>query len=56
MLHIEVRDDGGGGADRDGHGLVWLRDRVTMIGGRLDNGSPVGGGTRIAVTLPLSSA
>ena len=40
MLRIEVRDDGIGGADPDGHGLVGLRDRVTALGGRLRDREP----------------
>lgn len=35
-LRIEVRDDGIGGADPDGHGLIGLRDRATALGGQLD--------------------
>ena len=54
MLHVEVRDDGVGGADPDGHGLVGMRDRVTALGGRLEIESPAGGGTLVAATLPLS--
>jgi signal transduction histidine kinase len=53
-LDIEVRDDGSGGADPDGHGLVGVRDRVTALGGRLKIESPPGGGTLVAATLPLS--
>jgi PAS domain S-box-containing protein len=55
MLHIKVRDDGAGGADPDGHGLVGMRDRVTTLGGRLEIESPAGGGTLVAATLPLSA-
>ncbi len=55
MLRIEVRDDGAGGADPDGHGLVGMRDRVTTLGGRLEIESPAGGGTLVAATLPLSA-
>ena len=55
MLRIEVRDDGAGGADPDGHGLVGMRDRVTTLGGRLEIQSPAGGGTIVAATLPLSA-
>jgi signal transduction histidine kinase len=53
MLRVEVRDDGVGGADRTGHGLVGMSDRVTALGGRLEIASPVGGGTLVAATLPL---
>jgi signal transduction histidine kinase len=53
-LHVEVRDDGIGGADPEGHGLLGLRDRATALGGRLDVESPAGGGTLLAATLPLS--
>ena len=55
MLRIEVRDNGAGGADPDGHGLVGIRDRVTTLGGRLEIESPAGGGTRVAATLPLAA-
>ena len=55
MLRIEVRDDGAGGADPDGHGLVGMRDRVTTLGGRLEIESPAGGGTLVAATLPVSA-
>jgi PAS domain S-box-containing protein len=55
MLRIGVRDNGAGGADPDGHGLVGMRDRVTTLGGRLEIESPAGGGTLVAATLPLSA-
>jgi signal transduction histidine kinase len=54
-LRVEVRDDGIGGADPEGHGLVGLRDRATALGGRLHVESSAGGGTLLAATLPLSS-
>jgi signal transduction histidine kinase len=54
MLHVEVRDDGVGGADPDGHGLIGLRDRATALGGQLNIDSPPGGGTLVVATLPLS--
>jgi signal transduction histidine kinase len=53
LLHVEVRDDGVGGAQPDGTGLLGLGDRLTALGGRLRVESPPGGGTRIAATLPL---
>jgi signal transduction histidine kinase len=54
-LHVEVRDDGIGGADPRGHGLMGIADRATAFGGRLDIESPAGGGTVVAATLPLSA-
>ncbi len=55
LLHVEIRDDGIGGADPHGHGLVGMGDRVTALGGGLEIQSPVGGGTLVAATLPLSA-
>jgi signal transduction histidine kinase len=54
-LRVEVRDDGLGGADPRGHGLVGMADRATALGGRLAIESPVGGGTVVTATLPLSA-
>jgi signal transduction histidine kinase len=53
-LVVEVRDDGIGGADPLGHGLVGLDDRVATLGGQLRIESPAGGGTLVSATLPLS--
>ena len=53
VLRVEVRDDGVGGAIRDGAGLVGLHDRVAALGGRLRVDTPLDGGTLIAATLPL---
>ena len=55
-LRVEIRDDGIGGADPDGQGLLGIGDRVTALGGRLDIDSPPGGGTRLAATLPLHAS
>jgi signal transduction histidine kinase/CHASE3 domain sensor protein len=55
VLRVAVRDDGIGGADPHGHGLVGLGDRAAALGGRLEIDSPVGGGTLLAATLPLST-
>ena len=52
-LHVDVRDDGAGGARLDGSGLVGLSDRVEALGGRLLVDSPPGQGTRVGATLPL---
>jgi PAS domain S-box-containing protein len=54
-LVLEVRDDGVGGADPDGHGLVGIADRVGALGGRLRIASPDREGTVLAVRLPLST-
>jgi signal transduction histidine kinase len=56
VLHVEVRDDGIGGADPHGHGLIGLRDRATALGGRLTIENPARGGTVVAATLPLSES
>ena len=45
-LRLEIRDDGIGGADPGGHGLVGIRDRAAALGGRVDIESPPGQGTR----------
>jgi signal transduction histidine kinase len=55
MLHVEVRDDGIGGADPNGHGLVGIADRVTALVGRLKIEGPASGGTLLAAKLPLST-
>ena len=46
-LHVTVRDDGTGGADAGGHGLVGMNDRITALGGRFELDSPAAGGTSI---------
>jgi two-component system sensor histidine kinase DegS len=62
QLEITVADDGVGfdpanaGQDRDHHGLVGMRERVELIGGRFDIESRSGTGTRIHATLPLRRA
>ena len=53
VLRVEIDDDGVGGADPWGTGLVGMADRVTALGGRLEIDSPPGAGTRVTVTLPL---
>jgi GAF domain-containing protein len=55
MLYLEVRDDGVGGADPLGQGLVGLSDRLTALQGRLGVQSPAQGGTILAATLPFNS-
>jgi PAS domain S-box-containing protein len=55
MLRVEVQDDGIGGADPAGHGLVGMSDRVSALGGWLNIKAPPGGGTLVAASLPLSA-
>ena len=52
-LQVEVRDDGTGGADPAGSGLVGLGDRATALGGRLLVESPPGSGTCLTAEFPL---
>ena len=55
-LLVDVRDDGVGGADPAGHGLVGLADRATALGGRLQVERLASGGTLVAAALPLPLA
>ncbi|HYF79523.1 MAG TPA: sensor histidine kinase [Symbiobacteriaceae bacterium] len=59
-LRLEVGDDGVGfdpGARKAGHfGLTGLRERIALVGGRIDVESAPGQGTRILVTLTLPAA
>ena len=52
-LHVDVRDDGVGGADVEEGGLRGVADRVAALGGRLRIESPPGGGTRLTAEVPL---
>ncbi|UGY92222.1 sensor histidine kinase [Streptomyces gobiensis] len=45
-----------GGADRQGHGLIGMRERIGMVGGSLKAGPRPGGGFRISAALPLRGA
>jgi signal transduction histidine kinase len=52
-LHIEVRDNGIGGAKAAGTGLVGLADRVAALDGTLRLDSPAEGGTLVAANIPV---
>jgi signal transduction histidine kinase len=53
VLRVEVRDDGVGGARKDGTGLVGLDDRLAALDGALRIESAAGGGTLVAATIPV---
>jgi signal transduction histidine kinase len=55
-LSVEVGDDGVGGADPEGHGLLGVGDRVAALGGRLRLDSRSGAGTVVIAALPLPSS
>jgi signal transduction histidine kinase len=55
-LELEICDDGTGSAasvTSGGHGLVGMRERVALYGGRLDAGQRPGGGFEVRVLLPI---
>jgi signal transduction histidine kinase len=51
-LHVEVVDDGRGGADPAGSGLKGLAQRVAALDGSLEVHSPTGGPTVVRALLP----
>ena len=54
-IFVTVEDDGAGGADPDGTGLLGVIDRIETLGGRVHLVSPVGGPTRISLEVPCAS-
>jgi signal transduction histidine kinase len=53
-VRIEIADDGVGGADAaGGSGLRGLADRVAALDGAMSIDSPVNGGTRVQVEIPV---
>jgi signal transduction histidine kinase len=52
-LVVHVRDDGVGGAQRNGSGLTGLMDRLAALDGELRVESPAHRGTAVAATIPL---
>jgi signal transduction histidine kinase len=55
---LELVDDGRGAAtlDGDGSGLIGLRERVELAGGKFEVGSEPEAGVRVHVTLPAGLA
>ncbi|MDH5540634.1 MAG: sensor histidine kinase, partial [Rhizobacter sp.] len=58
---LVVQDNGVGFSDpghyrEDSHGVLGMRERAYMLGGRLETGNAPGGGARVVVHLPIVSA
>jgi signal transduction histidine kinase len=53
-LELEISDDGVGGANPDGSGLIGLRRRVEALDGTLEVTSPPGGPTTIYAEIPCA--
>jgi DNA-binding NarL/FixJ family response regulator len=57
-VDIEVLDNGRGGTilTGSGHGILGMRERALLLGGRLDVGPREGGGFHVVAHLPLGGA
>jgi signal transduction histidine kinase len=53
ILTVAVRDDGVGGADPGGSGIVGLKDRIEALGGTMTLESPPGEGTTLRSEMPI---
>jgi signal transduction histidine kinase len=60
QMRLEIADEGPARFDPeqpqpDGHGLIGMRERVAVFGGRLSAGSLPDGGFRVAACLPMTA-
>jgi two-component system NarL family sensor kinase len=59
LLTLSIQDDGQGFSSRQtrpqNHGLVGMRERAKLLGGRLQVSTKPGGGTRITARVPVST-
>jgi len=55
-VELTVSDDGRGVGDGDGggHGLVGMRERVSVYGGELETGPRAEGGFQLRARLPIA--
>ncbi|MGB9306982.1 MAG: sensor histidine kinase [Mycobacterium sp.] len=53
-MQLSVADDGVGGANPRGSGLIGLKDRVEALGGRMDVTSGDRGGTTLTAVIPCA--
>jgi signal transduction histidine kinase len=58
FVELSVTDDGSGdgGGDSGGHGLVGMRERISVYGGDLEAGPQPEGGYRLRATLPVGGS
>jgi signal transduction histidine kinase len=56
-LIVEVSDNGGGGGSTNGggHGLIGIRERVSLLGGDLECGPRIGAGFLLRARLPVAA-